>query len=130
MENIALEGRGRATVKCSKCRQEGSLVTKKTKSKNKWYKYYYIEHHIGRKVKWCYLGKLNDLPEDYKDLIHKLDKDTQTNPSDTQTTEQKSLNKDHSCTMRSSSSWLGHKPSKLAIPGSNPGDRTKSNSDD
>ena len=26
--------------------------------------------------------------------------------------------------MRSSSSWLGHKPSKLAIPGSNPGDRT------
>jgi hypothetical protein len=25
---------------------------------------------------------------------------------------------------RSSSSWLGHKPSKLAIPGSNPGDRT------
>ncbi len=27
--------------------------------------------------------------------------------------------------MRSSSSWLGHKPSKLAIPGSNPGDRTK-----
>jgi hypothetical protein len=32
-----------------------------------------------------------------------------------------SKNKD----MRSSSSWLGHKPSKLAIPGSNPGDRTK-----
>ena len=26
---------------------------------------------------------------------------------------------------RSSSSWLGHKPSKLAIPGSSPGDRTK-----
>ncbi len=26
--------------------------------------------------------------------------------------------------LRSSSSWLGHKPSKLAIPGSNPGDRT------
>ena len=27
--------------------------------------------------------------------------------------------------LRSSSSWLGHKPSKLAIPGSSPGDRTK-----
>ena len=26
---------------------------------------------------------------------------------------------------RSSSSWLGRKPSKLVIPGSNPGDRTK-----
>jgi len=39
------------------------------------YEYWYVEHHIGDKIKWCYLGKYEKLPEDYKKLIHK---DTQT----------------------------------------------------
>jgi len=63
-------------VQCIKCSREGSLVKKQTKSKGLSYEYWYIEHHIGNKIKWCYLGKYEKLPEEYKGLIHK---DTQTN---------------------------------------------------
>ena len=62
-------------VSCLKCNREGSLLIKQTKSKGKTYRYYYIEHHIGNKIKWCYLGKYEVLPDEYKKLIHK---DTQT----------------------------------------------------
>ena len=62
-------------VQCIKCSREGSLVKKQTKSKGLSYEYWYVEHHIGKKIKWCYLGKYEKLPEKYKGLIHK---DTQT----------------------------------------------------
>ena len=62
-------------VQCIKCGKEGSLTRKQTKSKGITYTYWYIEHHIGDKIKWCYLGKLNKLPENYQSKIHK---DTQT----------------------------------------------------
>jgi len=62
-------------VQCIKCSREGSLVKKQTKSKGLSYVYWYIEHHIGNKIKWCYLGKYEKLPKEYKGLIHK---DTQT----------------------------------------------------
>ena len=62
-------------VQCIKCSREGSLVKKQTKSKGLSYVYWYVEHHIGNKIKWCYLGKYEKLPEEYKSLIHK---DTQT----------------------------------------------------
>ena len=62
-------------VQCIKCNREGSLTKKQTKSKGITYVYWYVEHHIGNKIKWCYLGKYEKLPEDYKRLIHK---DTQT----------------------------------------------------
>jgi hypothetical protein len=124
-EEAKTDARKKVYVACKKCNREGSLVIKQTKSKGITYKYYYIEHHIGKKIKWCYLGKLQDLPEDYQKLIHK--RDTQKEQEDAQTKEQDSMAKDHSLGMRSSSSWLGHKPSKLAIPGSNPGDRTREN---
>ena len=63
-------------VQCIKCNREGSLTIKQTKSKGITYQYWYVEHHIGKKIKWCYLGKYEKLPEEYKKLIHK---DTQTN---------------------------------------------------
>ena len=62
-------------VTCTKCNLEGSLTVKQTKSKGIKYEYFYIEHHIGDKIKWCYLGKYEKLPEEFKRLIHK---DTQT----------------------------------------------------
>ena len=62
-------------IQCPKCDREGSLTTKKTISKGRIYRYWYIEHHIGNKIKWCYLGKYKKLPEELKKLIHK---DTQT----------------------------------------------------
>ena len=68
-------------VQCIKCNREGSLTKKQTKSKGRTYVYWYVEHHIGDKIKWCYLGKYDKLPEEYKRLIHK---DTQTASFDTQ----------------------------------------------
>ncbi|RLG90870.1 MAG: hypothetical protein DRO36_05340, partial [Candidatus Hecatellales archaeon] len=62
-------------VICIKCGREGSLTKKQTVSKGITYEYWYVEHHIGNKIKWCYLGKFEKLPEQYKQLIHK---DTQT----------------------------------------------------
>jgi len=65
-------------VQCIKCNREGSLTKKQTKSKGITYVYWYVEHHIGDKIKWCYLGKYQKLPEDYKRLIHKdTQRDTQ-----------------------------------------------------
>lgn len=58
-------------VKCTKCDLDGSLTVKQTKSKGKTYRYYYVEHHIGDKIKWCYLGKYEALPVPYRKLIHK-----------------------------------------------------------
>ena len=65
-------------VKCIKCGLEGSLTMKQTTSKGIMYEYWYIEHHLGNKIKWCYLGKFDKLPEDYKKSIHgDTQKDTQ-----------------------------------------------------
>jgi len=58
-------------VTCIKCGREGSLTKKQTVSKGITYEYWYVEHHIGKKIKWCYLGKFEKLPEQYKQLIHK-----------------------------------------------------------
>jgi len=58
-------------VQCIKCSREGSLTKKQTKSKGITYVYWYVEHHIGNKIKWCYLGKYEKLPDAYKKLIHK-----------------------------------------------------------
>jgi len=70
-------------VTCIKCNRKGSLTVKQTKSKGITYEYWYVEHHIGNKIKWCYLGKYEKLPDEYKKLIHK---NTQT---DTQNKEPK-----------------------------------------
>ena len=57
-------------VTCIRCGREGSLTKKQTVSKDKTYTYFYVEHHVGDKIKWCYLGKCEKLPEEYKTLIH------------------------------------------------------------
>jgi hypothetical protein len=72
-------GKFRVNVLCIKCNRNGSLLIKQTWSKGKPYRYYYVEHHIGNKIKWCYLGKYERLPDDYKQLIDRdTQKDTQT----------------------------------------------------
>ena len=38
-------------VQCIKCSREGSLTKKQTKSKGITYEYWYVEHHIGDKIK-------------------------------------------------------------------------------
>ncbi len=58
-------------VQCIKCGREGSLTRKQTKSKGITYVYWYIEHHIGDKIKWCYLGKFDKLTDGYKTIIQK-----------------------------------------------------------
>jgi len=74
-------------VQCIKCNREGSLTKKQTRSKGITYEYWYIEHHIGDKIKWCYLGKYEKLPEEYKRLIYKdTQTDTQINPTIIQST--------------------------------------------
>jgi len=74
-------------VQCIKCNREGSLTKKQTKSKGITYVYWYVEHHIGDKIKWCYLGKYEKLSDDYKRLIHKDTQIDTQNPSITTQTE-------------------------------------------
>ena len=108
-------------VQCPKCNRLGSLTTKQTKSKGHTYEYWYVEHHIEDKIKWCYLGKYEKLPEHFKKLIHK---DTQ-NYTQTSTNSEKPKS---SSFYRNSSkyheprwpSWLGHRLGKAEVAGSNP----------
>jgi hypothetical protein len=68
-EDAYLEGRGGRLVPCIKCGKEGSLVLRSTKTKGKSYRYYCIEHSIGKKKTWCYLGKFENLPIEYKNIL-------------------------------------------------------------
>ena len=56
-------------VTCVKCNRKGSLVKKPTKSKGYSYEYWYVEHWTGTKRTWCYLGKQEDLPQSYKEVL-------------------------------------------------------------
>jgi hypothetical protein len=102
------------SVTCLKCNREGSLTVKKTKSKGITYEYWYVEHHVGAKIEWCYLGKTEKLPDAYKALI----------PADTQTDTQKAnemdkpkirLNLKNSLKFdcRGSLAWLGRQTHNL-----------------
>ena len=100
-------------VQCIKCNREGSLTTKHTKSKGITYRYWYIEHHIGKKIKWCYLGKYKKLPEDYKKLIHK---DTQTDTQTTSKSENLNLSlKSKKKNRAGSLVWIGHEQPVVGV---------------
>ena len=100
-------------VTCIKCNTQGSLTKKQTKSKGITYEYWYVEHHIGNKIKWCYLGKYEKLPDNYKKLIHK---DTQT---DTQNKNFKLASKLKN-NRAGSLARLGHLLDVQKVAGSNP----------
>ena len=40
-----LENEMPISVKCIKCDREGNLTTKKTKTRDKYYEYYYVQHY-------------------------------------------------------------------------------------
>jgi hypothetical protein len=63
-------------VKCTKCSKEGYLITKKSKTRDTYYLYYYVKHSKP-KTKWCYLGKYDKLPVVYKELLENNSKSTQ-----------------------------------------------------
>ena len=108
-------------VQCPKCNRKGSLTKKKTQSKGKTYQYWYIEHHIGNKIKWCYLGKYEKLPEEFKKLIHK---DTQTDTQNKRKSENLNLrlvNEKKQGNRRAGSSvWYERRLRKAEAAGSNP----------
>jgi hypothetical protein len=60
-------------VKCIKCDRIGNLTIKKTKSHGTYYEYYYVQHYLkeSNKIEWCYLGRYDSLPEDYRETLHK-----------------------------------------------------------
>ena len=62
-----------ARVKCIKCGRIGNLTIKKTKSHGITYEYYYVQHYMKEsdKIEWCYLGRYESLPEDYKGTLQK-----------------------------------------------------------
>ena len=101
-------------VTCTKCNKKGSLVKKQTKSKGYSYEYWYVEHWTGTKRTWCYIGKAEDLPKNYrKHLKLEAPADTQT---DTQTI--RKPNKSQASLVSQNNSgyslvWLGHQPATL-----------------
>jgi hypothetical protein len=115
---------------CEVCQTEGYLQQLGN--------YYRVRHYEGKgengKGKFYY----HQQTKDWIDRQLENTKDSTVNSFSVQTgqsvqvTVQESIDPDnlkiasiHECMPeRSSSSWLGHKPSKLAIPGSIPGDRT------
>ena len=106
-------------VTCVKCKKEGSLVAKQTKSKGITYQYWYVEHHLGKKIKWCYLGKIESLPNDYKILIHK---DTQTDTQNIKKSDSFNLSfvpeNNEELKSRGSLAWLGRQTHNLESEGS------------
>ena len=100
-------------VTCIKCNREGSLTKKQTKSKGITYEYWYIEHHIGKKIKWCYLGKYEKLSDEYKKQVKN---DTQT---DTQRIH-KLENQDSGLFLDSVAGGVGFEPTTTSLGGLRP----------
>ena len=108
-------------VQCTKCSREGSLTKKQTKSKVITYEYWYVEHHIGNKIKWCYLGKYEKLPEDYKKLTKR---DIQTDAQNISKSETPkfgfSIQSKHESAWARSSARIEHRAFNPGVVGSIP----------
>jgi hypothetical protein len=74
-------------VTCIKCHEKGTLSLNQYKTNGHVYKYYGIQHYdpTTKKRHWCYLGKYESLPDQYKLVIHKKQR-LSTNDTQTQTT--------------------------------------------
>ncbi len=59
-------------VTCIKCHAKGALSLNHYKSNGRTYKYYGIQHYDPetKKRRWCYIGKYESLPREYKMVIH------------------------------------------------------------
>jgi hypothetical protein len=60
-------------VTCIKCNKHGTLSINQSIVNGRVYKYYGIQHYNSetKKRSWCYIGKYESLPEQYKTVIHK-----------------------------------------------------------
>ena len=60
-------------VICIQSNKHGTLSINQSKSNGRVYKYYGIQHYAPetKKRNWCYIGKYESLPEQYKAVIHK-----------------------------------------------------------
>ena len=76
---------------------------------------------MGKKIKWCYLGRFDKLPEHYKQLIHK---DTQIDTRNIRNLNNEELSfksrNNQEILMPRWPSWLGHRLGKAEVAGSNP----------
>jgi len=65
----------RKAVVCIKCGAKGTLTLKTSITKGKRYEYFYVQHtNLENYSKsWCYLGKYDKLPTEYKKLIRRED---------------------------------------------------------
>ena len=110
-----------ARVICSKCGEEGSLTRKRTVSKGITYEYWYVEHHIGDKIKWCYMGKSDGLPDEYKSLIHKNTQDDTQRTNNTETLNLGIINENSQfANWAGSSAWHERLTCTQEVGGSNP----------
>ena len=118
-------------VTCIKCNKKGSLMIKTTKSKGYSYEYWYVEHWDGTKRSWCYIGKYNDIPESYKEVLKSETSNNPTTASYTQTDTQnihkqnkaqQDLISQNNCGY--SLVWFRTSACHADDPGSNPGGRT------
>jgi hypothetical protein len=112
-------------VKCIKCGEIGNLTIKKTKSHGTAYEYYYVQHYIKEndKIRWCYLGKYESLPTEYKEILQK-EKVIHNNIQNNSSTEKLNLrlvNENKQGNNRAGSlARLGHLLDVQKVAGSNP----------
>ena len=116
-------------VTCIKCNKKGSLVIKPTKSKGYTYKYWYVEHWDGTKRSWCYIGKDEDLPAEYKEILKSETNPTTANYTQTDTQNMHKQNKAQQGLISQNKSgyslvWFRTSACHADDPGSNPGGRT------
>ena len=74
-------------VTCIKCQKQGSLSLNHYKTNGHRYQYYGIQHYNSqtKKRRWCYLGKYDSLPDQYKMLIHNNQSLSTTDPQTAKT---------------------------------------------
>ena len=116
-------------VKCIKCSKIGNLTIKKTKSHGTTYEYYYVQHYIKEtdKIRWCYLGRYETLPTEYKEILQKdraIHNNTQhytQNNSNTENLNLRLVNENKQGNTRAGSlARLGHLLDVQKVAGSSP----------